>query len=464
MTRILSIGPDLDFVDSIDWNQKTNYKDYDIIFIDLSNLEDRSADFVHPYFEDEKTSVKFPTRKQVRSFVMEGGNDMIITLPSSSTIQLKENQNEIENLDEDEPTTYSCNVFAWLPMTLVTEDIGGKSVSLTENSHSNAWNWYFTENFSWDLTIQGVRQRSSMLTSYKNPKSGYGRYSSSGRNEKHGPVPRMQDIAVNASNECIASRIELFPRKAVDKSNIDQYPPINGGVYLFPLKPSIPFADFVRQVLIQNYEVLEEGLEFQPGWVEKYVLPEEQQLSERILKLKRDLAELEDQIEEPAKYKPLLYDVGDPLEELVRETLRDVGLDIDGEVPGKRDGIIKLDNQWVVLEIYGSINGVKSKKYRQLTDWVENVKVDNPDKNIEGLLIANTFVEADPNERPDKLLTGDPRRLMDQRGFHAISTIDIYRMICGYRNNELTTSDIKHRFANMDSLELNFEDVTASPV
>ena len=144
--------------------------------------------------------------------------------------------------------------------------------------------------------------------------------------------------------------------------------------------------------------------------------------------------------------------------------MSEVGLEVGGEIPGKRDGVIKLSDQWISLEIFGSVNGVKARKYRQLTDWVENVQVDHPDKDVEGLLVANTFAEDDPEERPPDLLQGDPKRLMEQRGFHAISTIDIYRMICGYRNGDLMTRDIEEMFSDMDELILDFKDLPSDPI
>lgn len=491
MTRILSIGSELDFANSIDWHQEKNYKDYNIIFMNLRDLENRSEEFIHPYYDSNDRAVNFPTRKEILSFVQKGGNDLIIALPSSSSIELRggKQRNVVRKAspagnstdqgtdqeqhgddgnqenDEEEPSYYSCNLFAWLPAGVNIEDRGGESVvSLDGTDVGSRWDWYFDGDFGWDLTFQYVYQRAWMTerSTYRNPTSGVS--SSRGPDEKHGPFPRMQEIAVNASNECIAAKIELFPRKETDKSKLDQYPSPQGGIYLVPLKPSIPFADFAREVLVENYDVLERGLEHQPDWVQDYALPTEQQLQERISELKDELNELKEKIEEPAAYKPLLYDVGNPLEEIVRETLRDVGLEVEGEVPGKRDGTIKLDDKWIVLEIYGSTSGVSARKYRQLTDWVENVKIEHPDKNVEGLLIANPFSEEEPDERSSDLLTGDVKRLMEQRGFHAIRTIDIYRMISGYRNDEFTTSEIESRFANMTDLVLDFEDVESSPI
>ncbi len=487
MARILSIGSELDFADSVDWHEDANYKDYNIIFMNLRDLEQRSEEFVYPYYDDDERAVNFSTRKQVRSFVMDGGNDLIIALPSSSAVALQEGENQStttvaravtaptgqpsqeekdENGDEEEePTFHSCDLFSWLPARLHTEDTGGESVVLADNTEvGQLWEWYFDENFAWNLTLQRVGQRTWMTegSAYDDPTSRPS--SGSAPDEKYGPIPRLQEVAVNASNECIGGRIELFPRKDIDVSEVDQYPSPAGGIYLVPLKPSLPFADFARQVLVQNYGLFEEGLDHQPEWVQEYALPEEQRLRDRIAELQAELESLETEVEEPAQYKSLLYDVGDPLEDLVRDTLRDVGLEVSGEVPGKRDGIIKLDDQWIVLEIYGSTSGVTAKKYRQLTDWVENVNVEHPGKAVEGLLIANPFADEDPAERPSELLTGDPKRLMEQRGFHAIRTIDIYRMICGYRNDELSTADIEQRFASMDELIIDFDDVTSSPV
>lgn len=480
MERILSIGSELDFADHVDWHEHANYKDKNIVFVNLRDLESRSHQFFHPYFEEEFMSVDFPSRKQVRSLVMDGGNDLIVTLPSSPKVEVKgekEGKPQSQQLSQTGGVNstdsadnglefFSCDVLRWLPVNVSVEAMSGESVSLPrEIKTPNYWDWYFDRDFGWDLTIQSVRQQSSMTehSTYRNPN--FKRSSSSSSSKKTGPIPRIQYIAMNASNECIAARIELFPRKRVDESRLDGYNLQPGAIYLIPLKPSMAFSDFARQVLLNNYDLLDEGLDHQPDWVPNYALPEENRIRKRISELESELEELNDEVEEPAQYKPLLYDLGDPLEELVRETLREVGLEVGGEIPGKRDGVIKLsDDQWISLEIFGTVNGVKARKYRQLTDWVENVQVDHPDKDVEGLLIANTFAEDDPEERPPDLLQGDPKRLMEQRGFHAISTIDIYRMICGYRNGELTTDGIEKTFSNMDNLVIDFQGLDSSPV
>jgi hypothetical protein len=477
MERILSIGSKLDFADHVGWHENVNYKDYNIMFMNLRDLENRSGQFFHPYFGDF-TSVNFPTRKQVRSFVLEGGNDLIVVLPSSPEIELQgENQSkpqsqqssQIENVNSNDSTDrglefFSCNVLRWLPVNVTVEAMSGESVSLPiETETPDYWDWYFDRNFGWNLTIQNIGQWSKMRerSMYTNPNTVV--RSGSRNSEKHGPLYRLQTIARNASNECIAARIELFPRR-VDKSRLEEYNLQPGAIYLIPLKPQMAFSDFARQVLLNNYDLLDEGVEHQPDWVRNYSLPEETRIRERISKLESELNELNDQIEEPAKYKPLLYEIGNPLEDLVHETLSEVGLEVGGEIPGKRDGVIKLSDQWISLEIFGSVNGVKARKYRQLTDWVENVQVDHPDKDVEGLLVANTFAEDDPEERPPDLLQGDPKRLMEQRGFHAISTIDIYRMICGYRNGDLMTRDIEEMFSDMDELILDFKGLPSDPI
>ena len=479
MGRILSIGSKLDFADYVDWHEGANYKDNNIMFVNLRDLESQSKKFFHPYFEDFM-SVDFPSRKQVRSFVMDGGNDLIVTLPTSPEAEMK-GEKQSRGQSQQLPQTgnagstddtdnglehFSCDMLRWLPANVSVEAMSGESISVPLTSETPTyWDWYFDSDFGWDLTIQGVRQLSSMRdgSTYTNPNT-LTRSGSSGSN-KTGPIPRMQALARNASNECIAARIELFPRKRVDTSRLDEYSLQPGAIYLIPLKPQMTFSDFARQVLLNNYDVLDEGVEHQPDWVQDYSLPEETRIRERISELESELEELNNEVEEPAKYKPLLYEIGDPLEDLVRETLREVGLEVGGEVPGKRDGVIKLsESQWISLEIFGSVNGVKARKYRQLTDWVENVQVDHPDVEVDGLLIANTFAEDDPEERPPELLQGDPKRLMEQRGFHAVSTIDIYRMVCGYRNEELSTEEIVETFSDMDELVLDFEDLPSDPV
>lgn len=185
MDRILSIGSELDFADHVDWHEGANYKDNNIMFMNLHDLESQSEKFFHPYFEDYM-SVDFPSRKQVRSFVMDGGNDLIVTLPSSPEAEMKgekQSKGQSQQLPQTGSTNstdstdnglefFSCDVLRWLPVNVSVEAMSGESVSLPrENKTPNYWDWYFDSDFGWDLTIQNVRQLSSMAerSTYTNP-------------------------------------------------------------------------------------------------------------------------------------------------------------------------------------------------------------------------------------------------------------------------------------------------------
>jgi hypothetical protein len=47
MVRILSIGSELDYAHHADWNESANIRDYDIVFVNLRDLERRTDEFLH---------------------------------------------------------------------------------------------------------------------------------------------------------------------------------------------------------------------------------------------------------------------------------------------------------------------------------------------------------------------------------------------------------------------------------
>lgn len=420
--RIVSKGSMLPFVhESVGWDEYINFKDYDIVFVNLRSLEKHSQDYDHPYNESEDSPVLF-AKSDIRTFLEENGH-MVVYLPQSLTVDMGNEttqpktsgsapvfaQSSTEQQKETDPYR-EYNLLDWLPFDVVdkTEE-DGSSVEVFDKN----WEWYFGNSFSWNKMLN-----------FKS-KIGYER----------------KDIAGNSYGEIISPRL------------VRESEGFSGSLSLLPSKNNITYSDFVRGALHEVFEV-EVSVEGHapPGWLSEYSLPHEDSIESSIQQKKGEIEELEEDLESLTKFKKLLYETNTNLEEVTKDALRELGFMVDGEVPGKRDGILHTTELNFVLEITGTTGGIKKSKSRQLDDWVENVVAENPDKEVSGLLIVNSEMGTPPDER-DVSIEPNVKRYMERRGdYKVLTTVDLYRLVRLNLKQDVRTEDIEAIFYQDDTL------------
>lgn len=151
------------------------------------------------------------------------------------------------------------------------------------------------------------------------------------------------------------------------------------------------------------------------------------------------------------------------MEEIVLRAFREIGFEVEPEETSRRDGLLKLDNRDVVLEITGAGGGVKRKKARALVDWAEDTLEEFLDgeedyeRDVDGLLIVNTKMGKDPEGREDTVPPGVVE-YMERHGYRILETPQLYRAVKGYTEDELTQDDIEERLKT-DDVVVEFNDI-----
>lgn len=422
--RLLSKGSELPFVhESVGWDEYINFKDFDVVFVNLKTLEESSEGYDHPYNESDESPILFNS-SDVTTFIRNDGY-MVVYLPESplvemgdSTTEKKKNRGSLsqqipsrgQEEKEVEPY-YEYELLDWLPFSLdINTDDSGQSVEQV----NSRWKWYFGNQFYWDK-----------LLSLSSPRS-YSSYD-------------LEPIARNSYSENIAVSM-------VSSSSA-------GYVALLPPTEKITYSDFVKNTL-QNVFDIEVSVEGRapPAWLSKYSLPNENEIKDSIQNKKNEIEELEEELESLTRFKRLLYETNTNLEEIVREALRELGFVVDGEVPGKRDGILRTTETDFVLEVTGTTGGIKQSKGRQLDDWVENVIAENPDKNISGLLIVNPEMGTSPEKR-NISIEPNVKQYMQKRGdYKVFTTVDLYKLVESHLKEGVDKEDIESIFYQDNTL------------
>lgn len=424
MVRILSIGTRLDYANYADWDEEPNIMDYDIVFVNLRDLERRKDEFIHAGVpEGYKRQYNFPPVEYITNLITTGGN-VFIGLPSTLETMPSEDQNwePPEPIPPDTPIpggTPLLRFLSWLPFDIEVREQSGESID--EDTIHEDWDWYFQKSFSWDFSFP---ERSYDVDSVRF---------------------RVEPLVENRYGDCIAT--ELVANLASGK-RVTGLQPDWGSIYLLPLLDGWSMENLAYQILNRWYPNIDiETVGRRPEWLGKYSAPREEEIEERIESLQRELAKYRG-------FKDLLWDDGDELEEAVYEALQMADLDVEEEVENRRDGTIKLDDRVLVLEITGTRNNLNEGKPSQLNKWVANNQ-DEFDEEVTGLFVINHAKEDDPVDRqlqvnPDLLET------LDNLDVQVVTGVELFRMVHGLESGSIDDEDVRERLQSDDTfIEFN---------
>lgn len=183
-----------------------------------------------------------------------------------------------------------------------------------------------------------------------------------------------------------------------------------------------------------------------PPWVNQYKVAGQAEaektiegIEARIAREKEKLEQTKADVEAITKFRQLLYEQGEPLQEIVWTTLDKLGAKVTRPiVKNEADGWIKvpLGEQTLegVLEITGRSKSVTLGDAKQLDTWVANGL--KKGKKYKGLLIGNHYIEQPPDARdapfPDNLIG-----YATDRKFCLLTTVELFNAYCACKEGRL---------------------------
>ncbi|MDP9363568.1 MAG: hypothetical protein M3Q10_04955 [Chloroflexota bacterium] len=150
----------------------------------------------------------------------------------------------------------------------------------------------------------------------------------------------------------------------------------------------------------------------EPAWVLDLEVPGQARIDEDIRRLADEARSLSERLAAKDAARAavrrrlkLLYEQHQPLEEVVRETLADLGAEVEPpRDPTKEDGWVRVtvggQLREGVLEIKGTEKGHFTEHgLRQLSEWVDR-GIDREEKVYKGIFVGNAAVATPPDKRP----------------------------------------------------------------
>ena len=164
-----------------------------------------------------------------------------------------------------------------------------------------------------------------------------------------------------------------------------------------------------------------------PDWVTTITVPGTKELEQQIMEAYKQIQEANADIEELHKWRQLLYETGNTLEERVGEAFGLLGIPYDQPTqPDNPDWIITLAGEDIVVEVTGVDGIVGKRKLEQLNGWVRRYRA-------KGLLIANPFRQQEPADRDgrplDELIAPQGIEIAAREGLAIMCTSQIFEMV-----------------------------------
>lgn len=168
-----------------------------------------------------------------------------------------------------------------------------------------------------------------------------------------------------------------------------------------------------------------------PDWADDYRLPGETPLRETIQTAREEINALQDQINQRTtdvdglvSHKALFTGHDNVLEAAVDRVLTDLGMKVEPGPKGRVDRVAVFGDRKFAVEVQGVKKGAKEDHARALTQWVQEIAIQDG-KEPKGLLIINPYRETPLDERTANLWPGRTLEVCEQQGHCAMTGIQL---------------------------------------
>lgn len=217
----------------------------------------------------------------------------------------------------------------------------------------------------------------------------------------------------------------------------------SGSVIWLPTPTRQSSQEMIRGLLQHRYGVhLNASI---PDWASLYKTPIQLVIEDQIEKRKAELADVTEKLgrltadlDAASRFSRLLYEQGDPLEEIVREALRLLGAAVeDPRRRGHEDGRLQdPTGRQAMLEIKGLQGTLRARDLRELHQWIGDA-VGDEQWTGKGILVANTYCQQLPEKRGDIAPNSDFLKSLSAYGFIVMGTIDLFEAIVRQQSGDI---------------------------
>ena len=367
----------------VDFRSDISFLDYDAIIIDTSSLARRYE--TKPYDESFRGKRKISedesflmrdefdrTKVQMIEFLKQGKN-VFVLMDRNENCYVHSDRTEYSGTRRNARATdilEEFDVFSFLPINIESTMVVGETFDIVCRAPYSLF-FQETADLSYYAAYFTAPKKSTLLT-----------------------IPNS-DKAISAVFEYEKGKIILLPHPCSYKT--EEASKKYGKKYLdalFELNHALMACE-------DSYSL--------PLWTEGIkILDEEDQEKklgqdlEKLINIKAEIAKRETLINKIRRKKILLAASGTTLEEVVKETLQEIGFALHEAEAGRSDIIASYDGVDVVAEIKGVSKSAAEKHAAQLEKWVAQF-IEEKDHHPKALLIVNGYCDTPLSARTDEV-------------------------------------------------------------
>jgi hypothetical protein len=319
----------------------------------------------------------------------------------------------------------------WLPSVIETEDNEGATYSVIEEE----WEFYFDNLSGYRWFAAGELRQGQNAIEYFSPVN----------DEPQMVDTELRPLAQTRFGKALGLRLEVLG-KVMYRYNPPNGPAVAGGalegikevlrsgpVFWLPAPDRVSASEAIDLILSERYGVRSPART--PAWLKGYSLPVEAPIAAEIERLEAERRSVDDRSKEAheradqaARPRALLFEKGETLEIIVRQTLRELGTEVtEPAKEGVEDGRLSCCQGDAVLEIKGRKDQIKQADVRQVVQWASDVKLAAGVEH-KPLLIGNPHCETAPTERGEPL-GPNGRAYAENGGVAVLSTVQLFEAL-----------------------------------
>lgn len=362
-----------------------NIKDFDGIIIDLTSSEDVSPEEWSSFFEALNARTAFDLLESGASVIIMGDPRIECSLDKSNRAFMK--------------------FLGWSMLNYAWDNRPGTTIILSTDAKYEAFMGYLRNLTRWDYSltscgideetltrqvpVYGALMKSDYVLDVATEEYAHNRYG--------GSLSFSTRLVVYERQPAVPIGEKLVRRKTF-------------GSVLF-----LPQVDLTQEEAISS--VLSDicGVEIsvpEPEWLKMMKAPGQKELEEKEAAITEKIATLQSEREELGKHiaesrecLKLLYERGSELEDVVRNTLRQLGASVEEpDNPGNEDGWIIVTAGGQELKMVLEVKGTRNDQFgeggiRQLLDWMQQGIMNRGEKS-KGVFIGNSCIDKAVEDRP----------------------------------------------------------------
>lgn len=336
------------------------------------------------------------------------------------------------NIEMEDRTRYIWSIFNYLPFNITFKEEKGPMIIVEDDKYKN---YYETQVNSWSFYVDEFGFNIDKANSFLSKKE---------KNKMERPISQISNvIASNGFKKPISFSVRYGYRDWVSKKDI-----LSGPLTILQAPDKTGSVETAIKTLLVNY-----GIHFKtkaPTWVNKFKVPGEKTIDEKIGKLKEKSKKIEEDTKakeqeknEITRFKKLLFETGDELRNIVWDTLDEIGFKVNRYDEKKEDGSIEEGTKIAVLEITGKDGPLARDDLRQLDDWIKDY-LSREGKEPKGIHIINHYRLRKPEDRneayPDDVIKYIERGSSE---LSVIKTLQLFKIFCRIKSNKLNAREVR---------------------